>query len=125
MSPTVRHVLRSDFGNTFSDVQNVTAVDIYNWAINTQEFYKFFFDKYFYHMAKDAIRREIFHKYDRTYKPVFMEWCAWEIIPTYIHDFIAFTVIQHLKMKIDRDEIRKSAEMIYDNYLNHFKTNYL
>lgn len=126
LSPLVRHVLKSDFLSTFNGVENISSVDIFNWAINTQEFYKQFFDRHFYILANKAVAENRFHKYDRSYRPMFMEWTAWEVVPTHFHDFIAFGIVQSANLKnVNGKDIRVAADMIYDHYLKHFKENYL
>ncbi len=82
-----KQALYRDFANTFAGEEVITAEGLFNWATNTQAFYNWFFTR-FEARALIAVKEKRFHKYYRTYKPDFLEWCAWEIIPCAYADFM-------------------------------------
>lgn len=120
MTEKLRTALKTDFRNTFTDVDSVDSISIFEWAVNTSDFYKHFFEDTFTPMAEKAISENRFHKYDRSYRPEFLEWAAWEVIPCRYNDFISY-LFRVNGMKFNSSEVRKASDMIYDHYLKVFK----
>lgn len=79
--------LHLDFAHTFFGEEVITAEGLFNWATNTQAFYNWFFTR-FEAQALVAVKQKRFHKYEKSYEPMFMEWCSWEIIPCAYADFM-------------------------------------
>ncbi len=121
MSVTTRKTIKADFNLTFKDAEKVSAQDIVNWALNTSEFYGHFFDVRFKPRAEKAIKEDRFEKYERTYRPQFNEFTAWELIPSEYREFIHYMVNSLQLKNILYDEIPRAANSIYDYYLKHFK----
>lgn len=109
--------LRVDFTNTFYKINKTSAEDLYLWATQSSLFYDWFYAR-FEEACNKAIEEKRFNKYERTYKPIFMEWCAWEIIPSNYADFLRGLLNE---AGMERGSEYQAGQMIYDYYLAHFK----
>jgi len=109
--------LHRDFAQTFEGEEEITSNGLFNWAINTQAFYNWFYPR-FEQAALRAVKEKRFHKYFRTYRPMFMEWCAWEIIPCNYSDFFngCFNALKTNSHSASYD----AAQKIYQYYLDLF-----
>ncbi len=114
-----RKTLHHDFAQTFAGETLITDKNLVDWATNTQAFYQWFYTR-FEKSALKAVKEKRFHKYSRDYKPMFMEWCAWEIIPCSYADFLRGCV-NAANMKTESMAEYDAAREIFQRYVQIFK----
>lgn len=114
-----REDLQRDFAQTFAGEGVITADGLFNWATNTGAFYKWFYPR-FEQRALIAVKEKRFHKYFKSYKPMFMEWCAWEIIPCAYADFMRGCA-NAAKSKMESMAEYNASRELFQYYVRMFK----
>jgi hypothetical protein len=110
--------LQRDFNQTFAGEDVITADALFMWATNTSAFHEWFYTR-FERMASQAVKENRFHKYFRTYRPMFLEWCAWEIIPCIYSDFLRGCVGNRQTNVYDAES--RAGRQVYEYYIRLFQ----
>ncbi len=78
-----------DFKRTFADVapEDIDAAGVTEWALNTREIYDWFYTRVERRADELLALGEHFRMFNE-YRPAFMEWTPWELMPPMISDFL-------------------------------------
>ena len=110
--------LKRDFEHTFEGIKasEIRADEIFEWAVNTQAFYNWYYTRFKLMCEKRIKATKSLGSIERSYKPVFLEWATYQLVPCTYADFL-----NSLSTKINYNDCNKAGNMLYDYYLNMFK----